>query len=239
MGGAGNSVEVDVAIALDHLSLAAVAEGLGTCWIGAFNEKQVKQALGIPAEAKVVAMMPLGYPASAGLTRRWTRPGASPQSDIFRVDRWDSAPYLVPPRRFCRGAKPSEPPRRLAWRACSELAEGPRNADRHGARYGARLVRRGDPLRGLATPPARARMAVLLRHPHPCFAKASQGRPGPLPQGESPVLVVLFARFGHGGQELVGEFVGGDALGVGVEVGEEAVAQDRVWPRRGRRRRRR
>jgi len=67
MGGSGNSVDVDLAIALDHLSLAAAAEGLGTCWIGAFSEEAVKQLLGVPPAAKVVAMMPLGYPAAADL----------------------------------------------------------------------------------------------------------------------------------------------------------------------------
>lgn len=54
---------VDLGIAMEHIALAAVEEGLGTCWIGAFNQKQVKELLGIPAEYKVVELMPLGYPA--------------------------------------------------------------------------------------------------------------------------------------------------------------------------------
>jgi len=54
---------IDVAIAMDHLSLAAVAEGLGTCWIGAFDEQMVKTILVIPAEVRVVQLMPLGFPA--------------------------------------------------------------------------------------------------------------------------------------------------------------------------------
>ena len=54
---------IDVAIALDHLSLAAVEEGLGTCWIGAFDQQKVKDLLGIPEEICVVELMPLGYPA--------------------------------------------------------------------------------------------------------------------------------------------------------------------------------
>ena len=53
---------IDVAIAMDHLALAAAAEGLGTCWIGSFDEALVKQILGIPAEVRVVQLMPLGYP---------------------------------------------------------------------------------------------------------------------------------------------------------------------------------
>jgi nitroreductase len=53
---------IDVAIALDHITLAAVELGLGTCWIGAFDEKKVKQILEIPSEVRLVALMPLGYP---------------------------------------------------------------------------------------------------------------------------------------------------------------------------------
>jgi nitroreductase len=64
MGGHGNSIDIDVAIALDHLTLAAVAEGLGTCWIGAFDERKVKTLLRIPTKAKIVAMMPIGFPLS-------------------------------------------------------------------------------------------------------------------------------------------------------------------------------
>jgi len=53
---------VDVAIALDHLTLAAVEENLATCWIGAFNQEEVKRILNIPEKYKVVALMPLGVP---------------------------------------------------------------------------------------------------------------------------------------------------------------------------------
>jgi nitroreductase len=59
------SFSIDVAIALDHLSLAAVEEGLGTCWIGAFDQGKVKAVLGIPDDVCVVELMPLGYPADS------------------------------------------------------------------------------------------------------------------------------------------------------------------------------
>jgi nitroreductase len=52
---------IDVAIALDHITLAAVELGLGTCWIGAFDEKKVKQILSIPEKIRVVGLMPIGY----------------------------------------------------------------------------------------------------------------------------------------------------------------------------------
>lgn len=54
---------IDVAAAIDHLTLAAVAEGLGTCWIGAFDQAKVRALLGIPPEIHVVELLPLGYPA--------------------------------------------------------------------------------------------------------------------------------------------------------------------------------
>ena len=53
---------IDVAIAIDHLTLCAVAEGLGTCWIGAFDEDEVKKILGIPPQIRVVELLPIGYP---------------------------------------------------------------------------------------------------------------------------------------------------------------------------------
>jgi len=54
---------VDLAIAIDHMTLAAVGLGLGTCWIGAFHEEQVQKILGIPSTVRVVELLTLGYPA--------------------------------------------------------------------------------------------------------------------------------------------------------------------------------
>lgn len=54
---------IDIAISLDHITLKAAEEGLGTCWIGAFNQPAVKKLLNIPEEIRVVELMPLGYPA--------------------------------------------------------------------------------------------------------------------------------------------------------------------------------
>lgn len=63
MGGYWSSYPVDVAIALEHIILAAANEGLGTCWIGAYNEAEVKNILRIPEDVKVIALTPVGYPA--------------------------------------------------------------------------------------------------------------------------------------------------------------------------------
>lgn len=54
--------KVDLAIAIEHIVLQACSEGLGTCWVCAFNEAEVKKALNIPEEIRVVAMIPIGYP---------------------------------------------------------------------------------------------------------------------------------------------------------------------------------
>jgi len=56
------SMLVDVAIAVDHLTLAARAEGLGTCWIGSFDNRGIKEFLKVPEEFEIVALTPLGYP---------------------------------------------------------------------------------------------------------------------------------------------------------------------------------
>lgn len=75
---------IDVAIAMDHLSLAAAAEGLGTCWIGAFDEGLVTRLLGIPPTVRVVQLMPLGWPTDpAPIAKR-----RLPMAKILRMERW-------------------------------------------------------------------------------------------------------------------------------------------------------
>lgn len=56
---------VNLAIAVDHMTLMATAEGLGTCWIGAFSQEEVKEILNIPKNCKVVVLLPLGFPAGS------------------------------------------------------------------------------------------------------------------------------------------------------------------------------
>jgi nitroreductase len=53
---------IDVSIAFSFMMLEATELGLGTCWIGAFDEGAVKNILGVPDQVRVVAMTPLGYP---------------------------------------------------------------------------------------------------------------------------------------------------------------------------------
>ena len=53
---------VNCAIAIDHMTLAAVAEGLGTCWIGAFDQDEARKVLGVPDNLHVIELLTLGYP---------------------------------------------------------------------------------------------------------------------------------------------------------------------------------
>ena len=53
---------IDLAIAMEHIALAAAEKGLGTCWIGAFYQDKAREILGVPDDCMVVALMPLGYP---------------------------------------------------------------------------------------------------------------------------------------------------------------------------------
>ena len=52
---------VDATICMEHIILAATNEGLGTCWVGLFDEDKIKDALSIPEKVRVIAFTPLGY----------------------------------------------------------------------------------------------------------------------------------------------------------------------------------
>ncbi|MDQ1372214.1 MAG: hypothetical protein QG582_1129 [Candidatus Thermoplasmatota archaeon] len=64
---------VDVTIALQNMVTQATAEGLGTCWIGSFDEKEVKDALGVPDDFSVVAMLTLGHSKEKARGERRTK----------------------------------------------------------------------------------------------------------------------------------------------------------------------
>ena len=65
------AADIDASIAMEHLVLAATAEGLGTCWICAFSRPQMNDALKISAPWSVFALSPIGY--ADGGTRPFTR----------------------------------------------------------------------------------------------------------------------------------------------------------------------
>ena len=52
---------IDMALSGAYMMLEAYEQGLGTCWLGAFDAEAVKRTLGIPEDVKVVTMIPVGY----------------------------------------------------------------------------------------------------------------------------------------------------------------------------------
>jgi nitroreductase len=70
----------DTAAAAEHILLAAVALGLGGCWVGAFDEGQAAKVLELPRHHRPVAILPIGKPAgerAIGTPRRALQDTAS------------------------------------------------------------------------------------------------------------------------------------------------------------------
>ena len=74
---------VDVAIAMDHLILAATDLGMGTCWIAAFNPVTAREILELPKNTEPMIFTPLGYPADEPKEKE-----RKPLSDLIRYERW-------------------------------------------------------------------------------------------------------------------------------------------------------
>ena len=77
--------DIDVAIAVDHMTLAAAALGLGTCWVCAFDAALCAEVLKLPEHLEVIVLLPLGYPAAA------ERP-ARRRFELDEIVSWNQAP---------------------------------------------------------------------------------------------------------------------------------------------------
>jgi nitroreductase len=71
----------DTAIAFEHLCLAAHALGLGTCWMGWYDESAIKRSLGIPEGIRIVGITPIGYPDQ--------EPKARPRKELSEIAFFD------------------------------------------------------------------------------------------------------------------------------------------------------
>jgi nitroreductase len=71
-------LNLNVAIAIEHMILRGVDLGLGSCWVMLFSQKRVKELLNLPDSLYVTALVPFGYPAQEPNARL-----RLPQSDIF------------------------------------------------------------------------------------------------------------------------------------------------------------
>ncbi|RKZ30961.1 nitroreductase [bacterium] len=54
--------QVDIGIAGEHIALSATALGLGSCWVAAFQQREMKEILNVPEDAHIVALFTIGYP---------------------------------------------------------------------------------------------------------------------------------------------------------------------------------
>ena len=75
--------DVDAAIVMDHLVLAATAEGLGTCWVANFDPAAAREILALPAGVEPIAFSPLGYAADQPPERK-----RKPLTELLLRERW-------------------------------------------------------------------------------------------------------------------------------------------------------
>lgn len=76
-------LDVDAAIVMDHLILAAANEGLGTCWIAAFNAREARKALNLPDSVEPLLFTPIGYPLDTAAIKE-----RKPLEDLVRWEKW-------------------------------------------------------------------------------------------------------------------------------------------------------
>ncbi|RMF91461.1 MAG: nitroreductase family protein [Methanobacteriota archaeon] len=79
--GAGLYSILDAALAAENLMLSCTEEGLGTCYVGAFDEERVGRLLGIPETAIPIGIIPVGYPDE--------EPLATPRLPIEEIVHWN------------------------------------------------------------------------------------------------------------------------------------------------------
>jgi nitroreductase len=78
-----NYNDVDVAIVMDHLILAAAAEGLGTCWVAAFDPVAARDILALPDGVEPIAFTPVGYANDSPPEKK-----RKALSELVRYERW-------------------------------------------------------------------------------------------------------------------------------------------------------
>lgn len=76
--------QIDLGIAMEHMVLKATELGLGTCWIGWFDENKIKELLEIPKRIKVSAMLAIGYPKNEIAKKR----NRKPIENIMFAEKW-------------------------------------------------------------------------------------------------------------------------------------------------------
>jgi nitroreductase len=88
IGGFISAYPLDVAVAIDHLQLAATAEGLGTAWIVEFNDEKVRSVLHVPEGIHPLAIIPVGYPAEPNGKAKPESDGRKSPDEIIAYDEY-------------------------------------------------------------------------------------------------------------------------------------------------------
>ncbi|HTW39472.1 MAG TPA: nitroreductase family protein [Thermoplasmata archaeon] len=88
IGGYISAYPLDVAVAVDHLQLAATAEGLGSIWIIEFNEDKVRNVLHVPEGIHPIGIIPIGYPAEANGTSKTSDDGRKSPDEIIAYNEY-------------------------------------------------------------------------------------------------------------------------------------------------------
>ncbi len=80
------SYPIDLSIIIDHITLLAVEEGLGTCWIGAFHENEAKKILDIPDNVRIVELLTLGYPSDDSIKEK----NRLSFDEVIKYEKWNN-----------------------------------------------------------------------------------------------------------------------------------------------------
>ena len=74
---------MDVTIALQNMVIAAWVQGVGSCWMGAFDERKLKDTLNLPADSRIVGAVAFGIP-----DENPSQPAKKPLNEIIHFDKW-------------------------------------------------------------------------------------------------------------------------------------------------------
>ena len=74
---------MDVTIALQNMVIAAWVQGVGSCWMGAFDDNKLKNTLNLPADSRIVGAVAFGIPDNNP-----RQPPKKPLNEIFHFDKW-------------------------------------------------------------------------------------------------------------------------------------------------------
>jgi nitroreductase len=74
---------MDVTIALQNMVITAWVQGIGSCWMGAFDEKKLQETLDLPGDSRMVGAVAFGIP-----DENPKQPFKKPLNEIFHFDKW-------------------------------------------------------------------------------------------------------------------------------------------------------